>query len=214
MHVSVVSDGKYPVKSIFKLVFSLLAILVLFYIYFMGSSDAGSALLSILSRVFTGGIAPAYYYLEHFPNMVDFLLGKSLPNPGGLLPFEPYHLTAEASFWIYPDNAIKGIVGSAPTVFWGELYANWGIFGVLLIPFFVGIGVFIISYLVDKLESTPLKVGFIVWLALHLKNLSESGISGFLADTYFVIIFILILLITALANSGRIKYKSFRRCPL
>lgn len=214
VHVFVVSDGKYPVKSIIKLVFSLLVILVLFYIYFMGSSDVGSALLSILSRVFTGGIAPAYYYLEHFPSMVDFLLGKSLPNPGGLLPFEPYHLTAEASFWIYPDNAIKGIVGSAPTVFWGELYANWGIFGVLLIPFFVGIGVFIISYLVDKLESTPLKVGFIVWLALHLKNLSESGISGFLADTYFVIIFILILLITALANSGRIKYKSFRRCPL
>lgn len=214
VHVFVVSEGKYPVKNILKLVLSLLAFLVLFYIYFMGSSDVGSALQSIFSRVFTGGIAPAYYYLEHFPKMQDFLLGKSLPNPGGLLPFEPYHLTAEASLWIYPDNAIKGIVGSAPTVFWGELYANWGIFGVLLIPFFVGIVVFIVSFFVDKMESTPLKVGFVVWLALHFKNLSESGISGFLADTYLVIIVLLVLLVSALANNGRIKFKFFRRCPL
>ena len=209
VHVFVVSRGVYPIKSIVKLAFCLLSFLVVFYLNFMGSTEIGSALLSVLSRAITGGIDPAYFYLEHFPKSEDFLLGQSLPNPGGLLPFTPYPLTKEASLWMIPDNALKGIVGSAPTVFWAELYANWGMYGVLLIPFIIGIGLYSISAFVNKLECNPLKVGLMVWLALHLKNLSESGISEFLVDTSLTVILALVLLMTFLANKCRFKIKGY-----
>ena len=212
VRVLVVSGGKYPLKSILTLTFGLFVFLILFYIYFMGTSEIGSTLLSILSRAFTGGIAPAYFYLEHFPHVEDFLLGRTLSNPGGLLPFEQYELTKEASLWINPEHALKGIVGSAPTVFWGELYANWGIHGVLLIPFIVGIGLFLISLLLNKLENTPLKTGLVIWLALHFKNLSETGISGFLLDTTLMVIVLLVLFVIVLAHDGRVKFKRNRRC--
>ena len=70
-------NGKMPIKGILKLVMSLLLVLLLFYIYFMGDRDIYSGIMSILSRTFTGGIQPAYHYLEFFPNHQEFLYGKS-----------------------------------------------------------------------------------------------------------------------------------------
>lgn len=211
VYASVLYSGKYPLKSFFKLSLVLLGFLSVFYIYFMGSSNVGTAVQSIFSRAFTGGIAPAYHYLEYFPGNHDFLIGRSFPNPGGIMPFESYNLTVEVSNLMYPENAGKEIVGSAPTVFWAEMYANFGVFGVLFAPFIVGIALYVMAELLNKLENTPIKVGLIVWFALHFKNLSETSLSGFIMDTYLIIILGLVVSITLVSNNG--KFKIFKKVP-
>lgn len=200
------NDSKIPIKAILLLLVFLISILVLFYIYFMGSKDIYTALISMFSRIFAGGITPSYFYLEFFPNQHDFLLGKSFPNPGGLMAFTPYNLTIEISNYMFPEQIKQGIVGTAPTVFWGELYANFGIIGPIVFPFFVGIIIYSISVLFNKVENTPFKVGFLVWLLLHYRTLSGTGISGFIIDVTLIIMLLLGFVFIMITNNLKLKY--------
>jgi len=195
---------KVPIKIIIIFLIALFSSLTIFYIYFMGSENVVSAIGSILSRALAGSIQPAYYYLEFFPEHQEFLMGRSFPNPGGILPIEPYRITVEVMNWVHPND--KGIVGSMPTVFWAEAYANFGFFGVLFIPFVVGLLIYIVYYLFDKIENTPIKIGFYVWTMQHFQTISITGFSGFLIDFYLIALTFIIITAIAFANNLKIKY--------
>lgn len=186
VYLTLKKEGKIFTTAFLKMFFILLALSFLFYIYFMGSNNLVATVLAVFSRAFTGEIQPAYHYLEFFPAHHDFLWGQSFPNPGEILPFKHYRLPVEIMNWRFPSVAEQGMVGSMPTIFWGELYANFGMFGVIIGPFFVGSGLYAVDFFVNKLENTPLKVGFYAWLILHYMNLSISGIGGFICDFYLV----------------------------
>ena len=189
------NNSVYKMNGIFKLSVLFLAILIYLYILFMGSESSSDAIESILSRTFTGGIGDAYFYLDFFPKQHDYLLGLSFPNPGGLLPFEPYPLTKEIMSWVSPENRTGGIVGSSPTIFWGEIYANFGYFAIPIISLILGYIVYYVTYLCTQLESGPIKTAFIVWLAMHYMHLSDTGFSGFIFDVNLYIISTLIIII-------------------
>lgn len=205
-YVLVKKDSKLPLFASIKLVLLLIVSISILYIFFMGSSDIGSAIASVFSRSFTGQIQPAYHYLDFFPVNQEFLFGRSFPNPGGILPFEPYRLTVEVMNFKHPELAIRGVVGSMPTIFWGEMYANFGLIGVLVTPFIVGVVLYAISYMLGLMENTPIKIGLLVWAMLHYKNLAATGLSGFIIDTYLVGILVVVFLVVVLANRGKIKY--------
>lgn len=196
--------GKIPIKATIILVVVLFSSLIVFYIVFMGSKDVFSAFGSIFSRALAGSIQPAYHYLEFFPHHQDFLMGRSFPNPGGILPIEPYKMTIEVMNWVDPND--YGIVGSMPTVFWAEAYANFGVLGVVFVPFVIGVVVYTVYYFVDKIENTPMKIGFFVWLMQHFKSLSITGFSGYIIDFYFIMLTFILILSIAFANKFRIKY--------
>jgi len=102
------------------------------------------------------------------------------------LPFETFELTKEIMNFAQPENLANGLIGTMPTVFWAEAYANFGIIGIFIIPFIVGIVVWIFQYCINKFENTPIKVALYVWLILHFKNLSISGFSDFIVDFYLI----------------------------
>lgn len=195
-----------PVKKVLYLIFLIIGLLLIFYIFFMGSRDIFTAFSTMFSRIFAGGITPAYFYLEFFPSQHDFLYGRSFPNPGGILPFTPYNLTIEVSNYMFPEQIKQGIVGTAPTVFWGELYANFGLIGTIVFPFVVGVMIYVFTALFDKLENTPYKIGFLGWLLLHYRNLSVSGISEFLIDTTLILMIIISIVFISASNNLKVKY--------
>ena len=205
-YVLVEKDGKLPLFASIKMMLLLVASMAILYIFFMGSSSIGSGIASVLSRSFTGQIQPAYHYLEFFPAQQDFLLGASFPNPGGILPFEPYRLTVEVANFKHPELATRGVVGSMPTIFWGEMYANFGLIGVLVAPFIVGVALYFISYVLGLMENTPIKIGLLVWAMLHYKNLAGTGLSAIMVDSYLVGILVVVFLVVMLANRGKINY--------
>ncbi|MBF4354528.1 hypothetical protein, partial [Vibrio anguillarum] len=82
------SNGFIPFKKLIPFAFLIVGLLIISYVYFMGSEDVGSALGSVFSRAFSGSILSAYFYLEFFPEYQEYLLGRSFPNPGGLMPYE------------------------------------------------------------------------------------------------------------------------------
>ncbi|ELJ8544557.1 oligosaccharide repeat unit polymerase [Vibrio cholerae] len=201
------SNGFIPFKKLIPFAFLIVGLLITSYVYFMGSEDVGSALGSVFSRAFSGSILPAYFYLEFFPEYQEYLLGRSFPNPGGLMPYEPYRYTIEVMNWLFPDLVETGVVGTAPTVFWGEAYANFGPLGIPIVAFIIGCLIALVSYLVSKLEINPLTIGFFVWLILIFKDLSVTGFSDYLYNIYIISLSVIMFAMLAVRGFIRVRRK-------
>lgn len=201
------SNGFIPFKKLIPFTFLIVGLLIISYIYFMGSEDVGSALGSVFSRAFSGSILPAYFYLEFFPEHQEYLLGRSFPNPGGLMPYEPYRYTIEVMNWLFSDLVGTGVVGTAPTVFWGEAYANFGPLGIPIVAFIIGCLIALVSYLVSKLEINPLTIGFFVWLILIFKDLSVTGFSDYLYNIYIISLALIMFAMLSVRGFIRVRRK-------
>ena len=207
VYILVKNKGKVPLIKLMFLGGAILSILIVFYLKFMGRETFGEALSGVFSRSFTGQMMPAYLYLEYFTQHHDLLLGRSLPNPRAIFPFEHYELTKEIMAWHSPFSYKKGIVGSMPTVYWGEMYANFGFLGVLIPPFFVGYILYGLNIILSCLQKNPLSIALLVWLLMHLKTLSGTSLSGFLLDSYMVGVIASFALLSFYSGRGVIRYQ-------
>lgn len=210
VYILTMKNGHMSFGKVFFFSLVGLGVLILADILFMGSAGLGSAISSVFSRAITGGITPSYFYLEFFPEEQEHLLGRSFPNPGGVLPFEPYNMTVEVMNWVHPEHYESGIVGTAPTVFWAELYANFGWLGVLVGPFFVGFFLTLLTLALNQVRVSPITLGLNAWLILHYKDLSMTGVSGYIFDIKLLSILSFGLIIIVLSNDFRLPLQKKR----
>jgi len=165
------------------------------YVFFMEKRIDTRLVLSPIKRVLTGELASAYFYLKMFPEEHNFLYGKSLPNPGGILYFEHFPTSKRVQDYIKPEYRAKGLHGSSPAVYWADTYANFGITGAFFISFFIGVIIYGIHWFFSKGRVTPLKVATMAWLAIHLSSISLTSLGKFIVDTDFIGILICIVII-------------------
>ena len=180
------------------------------YVYFMNAPSLWMGIKYTFSRIFVGPIEALYHYLEIFPKQINFLWGRSFPNPGGLLPFEPFNLTQELSLIVFPKNELMGVVGSMPTIYWGEMYANFSYPGIIIPPFFIGYFLYWLNTIIFMLPMTPLVLSFFIWTILHYANLAVTSLSSFLIDTTMVIMILVLILFITIPNKFKIRYFKFR----
>lgn len=201
----VLNEGRVKLKGAFFLtLFGFLALVIL-YMMFMGVDGFFSAIKLIFSRAFAAGISASYFYFEFFPDHKDYLLGASLPNPAGIFPFEPYQLTKELMAWRFPQDAERGVVGSSPTVFWGEAYANFSWLGIFFVPILIGMIIYLYHFFAYYLENTPIKVGLIAWLIIFFRYVASTGFTSFLINITFFSFLIFVVLLVFISNRLRLK---------
>lgn len=195
--VALLSQGKRAISAS-KLIMPaciLVAVSAASYLVFMGISvdRFDVALGSVFSRVFAGSVQPAYYYIQFFTDN-DFLLGRSFPNPGGVLPFVNFNLTQVIYEYANPTAASAGIAGSMPVVFWGEAFANFGFFGVVVVSFLVGCFLGSVDRLFNLVNGDEITIALYVWSILHFKDFAVTGFSQYLADTYLIGIVVVVVI--------------------
>ena len=196
VNVIIRRGGKIPLRSIVKISIPVFAILIGMYMFFMKSLSVSDAFNSVLSRTFTGSITPAYFYLELFPEHYDYLHGKSFPNPKGILPYEPVRLTVLVMDWVNPQLEQLGIVGTMPTVFWAEIYANFGPLLIAPASFFVGFILKMFDGFILKFRELPLSIGYYVWVILYFRSLSVTSFSNFILNISLIVITVIFVFIS------------------
>ena len=201
------NDGLVPMRAIFCLFCVVLILVGYMYIYIMDAPSLFTATQRGLSRAITGQMVGTYHYLQIFPGQVDYLHGASFPNPGGIFPWEPYRLTVEVMHIVKPQLTDRGVIGSMPTFFWGEMYANFGYVGVVLPPVFLGIGIYWLSQMISRVPPSILTIAFYVWLILHIRRLSTTGLGKFLVDIEFLLLALLLGIIMTILGRGVIHYR-------
>lgn len=197
-------------RKIIKIVLSVLSIQIIFYMNFMDSSSVISAISSASSRILTGQLQPAYHYLEIFPTHIGFLWGQSFPNPGGWLPFENFRLTVEVMHYVNARLDSSGIVGSMPTIFWGEAYANFGVMGVFIVPLFIGYFIYYLNILLYQLQPNPLSIALFIYTAEYISRLSGTGFSNYLVSLPLFLMMTVSFIALFFVNNGKIKITTKR----
>jgi hypothetical protein len=194
IYVIIKHQGRFQFKQLVKFLFFGFFIAAIMSMYFERSRTLWLGMKSIFSRIITGQMQALYHYLEIFPAQINFLWGRSFPNPLGLLPFENFNLTQELSRIVFPDDMLMGVVGSMPTIYWGEMYANFSYLGIIIPPFFIGYFIYWLNIIIFRLPMTPLVLSFFIWTILHYKDLAVTSFSGFLVDVSMFMMTLLFIL--------------------
>ena len=158
------------------------------YVFFMGADISSNELLiitveGILRRVFVAesvGVEWSIVYVDRF----GFLGGATLPNPANILPFEHVRYSVELMEMVFPQLISMGITGSLPTVFWGEMYANFG--AVIALISMLVVGAFLrtldIYCQMSNMSNRMLNVVLYVFFIITLQRYTGTSIMGIFTD--------------------------------
>lgn len=191
-------------KSFNRLVIISIVLLLFFYLYV---SDAGRDVISIYSgpigRILFTQIATLFLHFEVFPLRHDFLNGASfnswmsflIPNAEGLR-------SGRIVMSVYNASGVEtNTAGVMNTLFIGEAYANYGIFGIIIAPIIFGIIIGFVAHFIPALKKNPVTVLLYVQLTLQFIKIVEGGFVDifYSASTIFLLI-ISVLLYTVSSN--------------
>ena len=101
-----------------------------------------------------------------------------------------------------------------PTFFWGDIYANFGFAGVILLPFFIGFLLYGLNVFLFRFPMTPIFLSVYIWIILHYKSLAITSLGRFIIDIKMFIVIFFLILVLSIPNNLKIKYfkkKSFNR---
>ncbi len=180
--------GKINWKQVGVLIGVAVGILSLMYIFIMGLTNRPfiTLLEGISSRLFLGQTAPLYYYFSLFPDSHEFLYGATLPNPGGIFQFEHFPITK----WIFVNGLNRNweIVGTAPSAFIGEMYANFG-FTIMVLSILVLS--LILQYIQIKFISRPRTLLLTAFYAYFVFLSGQFAMTGmFIVAHLYLILFL------------------------
>ena len=184
--------GKINWKQVGILIGVSISILCMMYIYIMGFTDRPFLILleGISTRLFLGQTAALYYYFSLFPSSHDFLYGASFPNPAGIFQFEHFPITK----WIFVNGLNRNweIIGTAPSAFIGEIYANFGY------PFMM-LSILLLSMLLQFIQIKFItKPRTLLFTAFYVYFVFLSGQFALTGIFIVVHLYLLIFLITAI----------------
>lgn len=117
-------------------------LLIRLFVSFKGAEGTSSEVLnqSVFARIMFGQMVGVHRCLEVFPAQIDFIWFKST----GKVIHEVFGLPTSPSYGIVtmqhynPIGVAAGTAGHLTTIFMGEAWANFGYFGVLVAPLWVG----------------------------------------------------------------------------
>jgi len=210
--IEVLVKGKINIKKIFSYGFWVVVIVLFMYLNIMGASV--STLLNYntgpLGRLILTQIAPLYYHFYCFPSYSDFLWGKSFPqfilNIFGVEHIRSARIVME---YINPDGIASGTAGVANTLFVGEAYANFALYGLLLSPFIVGFIIQLSFIILQKMPKNPIFIGFFGYMSYSWPV--TGGFIDFLYNPRLVIIVLVLIGIVLVSACLRQYYTGYLR---
>lgn len=158
-------DGRLKIKNILIITIVLLILLINIYISIY-NVDIISALNKIVERVILYQNTGNYLCFIYFPDVIPHLGMTSLSQRISSLLGIPYSLRAarlvsEYAFGVSAD----GVIGSIVSLFIGDAWASFGIYGVIFSPILVGLvlgTIYYTTYYSNKIEMWALYAYFTV----------------------------------------------------
>jgi len=158
-----------------------------------GFSGFFETMFYAFTRIVGGASLVGYFYVLMFPASHPFLCGKSISNLHGFLPFDQFHITTEVYRFLRAGSLDSTIVGTAPTSFWGEAYANFDVYGIVPLALLLGMYSCFLQRVVFSFKLSPLTIALLVWVMLHMQFLSITGFSNYVIDQHMAVVAIVFL---------------------
>ncbi|MCY3022078.1 MAG: hypothetical protein NTW87_23950 [Planctomycetota bacterium] len=161
-------------RMLLRVGIATLILLPLTYILLMGVRDQGilRPLQYGLRRVLVETPYGVLFYLDTFPQHMDFLGGRGLPNPGGLFGHTQVAVARLLSDIYYPGMVARGLHGNQNTLYIMEWYASFGVTGMYGVAFVTGVVVMAASKLASAITLRQLALPLTFFLSWQFVKLA------------------------------------------
>lgn len=156
--------------------------MMLMYVVFMHHYDRtlSELLYFVFRRISISSVHPLFWYQKYVEEFGHYN-GSAWPNPGNLFDFHPEPYTVNIANYVKPELQQKGLVGTMPTVFFGQVFVNWGYFSAAFSCFILGFVLqtyeFAIRHLFKNIEPVIL-VSLLSFLTFEASMLSIAQFSN------------------------------------
>ncbi len=216
LFLRVLIDGRVSRTVFYLFALLVLAILVTSY-WILGNVSDPAVLFSYNSgiggRILLSQSAGTYFAFEHFPATRDFIgfasLSSFISEAFGL----PHSdRAARIMMTIFnPSGVEEGSLAVMNSLFIAEAWANFGLFGVLIAPIYVGLFIQTLFLFFLRSRKTPVLVGVLAFLSLRLPV--TGGFNDFIYApglANIALIFVTIYLVAIVLKIGSRKVRMAR----
>lgn len=187
--ISFFDAKKIDIKRTFVyLVLSFISV-ILMYAFFLGHGfNLLSILEAFLNRVFFAQI-DAFIYWQEYLDVHGFQYGNTLPNPRHIFPFDRTCMPIEV-FKFKAKGWEEGMpMGTFPTVFYAEWYANYSYIGAFISMFVLGAILQFVDIFMNKqlrIGNTVILLGLYIYLINYFSKFASSTYADIIFDTHLV----------------------------
>lgn len=192
--LTVLINGAVKRKILFIFFGSSLGLLIFMYLFIMG--EAGVSILDlfnyntgIMGRIILGQSAGTYLSFDLFPQVIEHVGFSSISNVlNNIVGIDGSERTARLVMMnVNPKGVEAGLAGVINSLFIAEAWANFGLLGVLIAPFYVGIVIQTLFMCFLTMPKTPLILGLFTYFSY--RGSVTGGFNDYLYNAgYFVII--------------------------
>jgi oligosaccharide repeat unit polymerase len=147
-----------------------------------------------IGRTILTQIAPTYIYIDRFGEVYPFLHEKGLP--AALL--ELYNVNQVESARVlmedlFPTQVEEGTAGVLNTLYVGEAYATFGVWGVVLASIYLGVFVQVLYMIFLRAPKHPVFIGLFVYFIINISRLMVGGFSDLVINPVLIALSMLVV---------------------
>lgn len=203
--------GKILSKRLLLVLFiGACTLIALIYILVMktGTEDLFTGILNRLTISSVGGL---YLDLDIFPSRHNFLGFSSFSQEVNAFFCQPHNERSAriAMMFAQPDLVASGEAGVINCLFTGEAWANWGWFGLIFSPIYVGFIIQLFYIVFINLKKTPLFLGIMV--KYSFTSVIVGGVNDYLYNTsvrWLIMLCVVIVGVSQIYHSTHVKCRN------
>lgn len=194
MFLNILINGAVKRKTLFIFFVIILSFLIVMYLFIMGATgisilDLFNYNTGIIGRIILGQSAGTYLSFDIFPSVIEHVgFGSISGFLNSILGLEDSERSARLLMeHVNPKAVEAGLAGVINSLFIAEAWANFGLIGVLIAPFYVGVVIQTLFMFFLKLPKTPLLLGLFTYFSYG--GSVTGGFNDYIYNAgYFVII--------------------------
>lgn len=213
--LTVLINGSLKRKTLFFAFFLVIIVLITMYFLIAHITDA-SQLFSynggIIGRIILSQAAGTYLSFDIFPSIVGHIGFSSVSSfLNSLFDLENSERSARLLMEHTNPKAVEaGLAGVINSLFIAEAWADFGLLGVLIAPFYVGVVIQTLFMFFLKMPKTPLLLGLFTYFSY--KGSVTGGFNDYLYNAgYFVIIIFFVWIYFSGLALKQMKGKRFEK---
>jgi hypothetical protein len=207
--IRIYSEGPLPMKYISIVLGGLMSILVFLFVV-VTKMDSEMILIYMLNRLFIDQISGAYLMLEIFPSNYSHVGLCSLTN---LIPSSVCASTEPATRLAmqhaFPVGSDQGVMNLLSTYYIGEAWANFGYFGLIVAPIYVGGLIACFYFIILQMRKTPCTIALLAFVSFGT-NFS-SHFNGYLYNMLFLATMVIVMLPLVIRSFVRVLSRVSQR---
>lgn len=172
-----------------------ISFLVFIYTFLMNVDELTSFNSGILGRIFLGQASGIYMAFNYFPSTFEHIGFSSISQfLSSVFNIEYSERAARlVMFGFNPSGVENGTAGVMNSLFIAEAWANWGWFGVVFSPVYVGLVIQGLYMFFLRSPKNPLLLGAYAFLATKIPI--TGGVNDFIYNPIFALVFSILLLV-------------------